>query len=128
MKRRGFQPSRQCIQGQTCKVYGKVRNAGSGGLECGGNALAYCLNNPGDPNLTCHCPYRKNFADPRGVCEQGKTCYGCGKDPYDNYDDGECGNGHCLNSPDNPNKTCHCPYVPPPAIYLICRQGQQCEE
>ena len=54
------------------------------------------------------------------VCEQGKTCYGLGQD-YEG-----CGNGYCLNRPDDRKKTCHCPYVPPKPKPAVCKQGQEC--
>ena len=39
----------------------------------------------------------------------------------------ECGgNGYCLDRPDDPNKTCHCPYVPPKPKPAVCKQGQEC--
>ena len=41
----------------------------------------------------------------------------------------ECGgNGYCLDRPDDPNKTCHCPYVPPKPKPAVCKQGQACGE
>ena len=51
-------------------------------------------------------------------CKQGKTC------KTSHY--GTCGIGYCLNRPDNPNKTCHCPYEIFSDAPVICKQGKKC--
>ena len=39
----------------------------------------------------------------------------------------ECGGyGHCLNRPDDPNKTCHCPDENSADVALDCKQGKTC--
>ena len=61
-----------------------------------------------------------NLADVIIDCLQGQKCNVFGRD----Y--GKCGKGYCLNRPDDPNLTCHCPYVPPKPKPAICKQGQEC--
>ena len=40
----------------------------------------------------------------------------------------ECGgNGYCLNRPDNPNKTCHCPNENSAKVIHDCKQGKTCK-
>ena len=41
------------------------------------------------------------------------------------------GNGYCLNDPkdpDDPHKTCYCPYKYPTPKLVTCKQGKQCEK
>ena len=53
-------------------------------------------------------------------CSQGQKCNVYGRD----Y--GECGNGYCLNRPDDPNLTCYCPYENFADAPVVCEQGKTC--
>ena len=61
----------------------------------------------------------ENLADILVDCVQGKTC---NKAEYW----GECGQGICLNRPDDPKETCYCPYENFSDTPVVCKQGKTC--